>query len=789
MSDVGTGRIKRWLKRVFIVGLVALALVIGCGTAGFVWLEARLPDVFSFAAYRRLAWEHSRVHAAGGELIARFGPQVRTVVPLERIPDTALYAVVCAEDAAFFHHPGLDLLGIARALWIDVTERRYAQGASTITQQFAKTRFLSSRKTISRKLKELVLARKLEQKLSKQDILAMYVNEIYFGHGRYGIEEASRFFFGKPVGQVDVAEAAMLAGVVNSPARFSPLRHPEAARKRRAYVLGQMHRRGYISAADAARADAAPLPSRGHGALDAEAPWFARHVRHSVRKRLGRELLRHGGLRIEVALDVPTQRAAEEAVRAGLRRADERYRVHRPLRHYRDKKAMDAGLKRLRKRQKAAKAGPGRILLGVVRGYDKARKAWLLDLGDVRANLPEAALERYRGLGASPSKDKRAAAARANEPGDLPALRTGDLIRVSIAHKDKDGIRLVPEFGPQAALFAIEPKSRLVRAVIGGDNFYQHPFDRSRLARRQPGSTFKTFVYGAALESGVATADTEVVDARRTHISHGRPWTPRNYSGEYDGNKHTLRDALARSINSIAVEVAERVSPAKVAEFATRAGIRSPLSADLPLALGASAVNPAELANAYATIASGGEFAEPIFVTRVVDRFGRELFSADARSQRVISERVALALTDMLGEVVRRGSGRSARVGRPVAGKTGTSNRGRDTWFVGFSPRLCAAVWVGHDDRKPMHEASGSRLALPIWADFMRTALERVPVMPLPRLPHVLAAVTPPPEALNADPEAGADAFDDGRLEPPVDEDMPPPLEGEIIDESALEKL
>ncbi len=774
MAAAATGGWRRWLRRAFIAAVVASAVGIGAGAAGFLWLEARLPDVFSFAAYRRLAKEHSRVHAAGGEVIARFGPEVRTVVPLKRIPETVLYAVVCAEDAAFFHHPGLDLLGIARAIWVDIIERRYAQGASTITQQFAKTRFLSSEKKLTRKLKELVLARKLEQKLSKQDILAMYVNDIYFGHGRYGIEEAARFYLGKPVGQVNIAEAAMLAGVINSPARFSPFRHPEACRKRRAYVLGQMHRRGYISAADAARADAAPLPTISHGALDAQAPWFVRHVRLKLRKKLGVDLLRHGGLRIEVALDVPTQKAATEAVKRGLRRADKRYQVHRPLRHYKDKAAMEAGLTRLRKAQKASKTGPGRILLGVVRGHDKARGAWLVDLGDERGHLPEIWLERYRGLTESP----------------LPTFKTGDLIRVSVVRRDtKHGVRLAPEFGPQAALYAIEPRSRLVRALVGGDNFWLHPFDRSRNARRQPGSTFKTFVYGAALESGVATADTEVIDARRTHLSHGRPWTPRNYSGNYDDKKHTVRDALARSINSIAVEIAERVSPAKVAEFATRAGIRSPLIADLPLALGASAVNPAELANAYATIAAGGMFAEPIYVTRIVDRFGRELFAAHARQERVVSEKVALSLTDMLGEVVRRGSGRSARVGRPVAGKTGTSNRSRDAWFTGFSPRLCTAVWVGYDDRKPMPEGSGSKLALPIWAHFMRSALDRVPVQPLPRLPHVMAAVHAPLEALTGDPEAGADALDDGRLEPSPDEGQPPPIEGEVIDDSALDKL
>ena len=520
MTGQGAGKMRRWLRRLFIAGITATALTIGAGAVGFVWLEARLPDVFSFAAYRKLAREHSRIVAANGEMVGRFGPEVRTVVPLQRIPKTVLFAVVCAEDAAFFHHPGLDLLGIARALWVDISERRYAQGASTITQQFAKTRYLTSEKTVIRKLKELVLARKLEQKLSKEDILAMYVNEIYFGQGRYGVEEAARHFFGKPVGQVDVAEAALLAGVVNSPGRFNPFRHPKACRKRRAYVLEQMHRRGYISAADASRADAQPLPVEPKGGLDAEAPYYVRHVRRQLNKRFGAQLVRYGGLRVEVALDVLTQAAAEAAVARGLRRIDQRYRVVRPLRHYPDAAAMAAGLKRLSSRQPRERRSIGRVLLGVVRGHDRGRKAWLIDLGQERGHLPEASLRRY--------VDDKAGAKK-------PLFTVGDLIRVSVARRGDDGTQLTPEFGPQAALFAIEPESRLVRAMVGGDNFYLHPFDRSRLSRRQPGSTFKAFVYGAAIEAGVATPDTEVEDARRTHISHGRPWTPRNYSGEYDG--------------------------------------------------------------------------------------------------------------------------------------------------------------------------------------------------------------------------------------------------------------
>lgn len=800
------------LKRLLVAALLLGAIGLGAGTAGFLWLEARLPDVFSFEAYRKVAREHSRAFAAGGEMVARFGTEIRTVVPIDQIPETVLYAVVCAEDASFFHHPGLDLLGIARALWVDVTRGRYVQGASTITQQFAKTRFLSNEKTITRKLKELVMARKLEQKLSKHDILAMYVNEIYFGHGRYGVEEAARFYFGKPVSQVDIAEAAMLAAVVNAPSRFSPLRHPDRARKRRQYVLEQMHSRGYISAQDAARAQARPLPTQGHGALAASAPYYLREVRREVIARVGAGALSEQGLRVEVALDLAVQQAADRAVARGLRAIDRHDKVAHPVRRYEDKEAMNAGLDRLTRQRQGQPAASGRPTLGVVRGHDRDRGVWLVDLGGERANLPESALERYRGLSERTATaaanqaasdrpaDRLAATAPAGAAsedaaavGDLPRFEPGDLIRVSVSERSEAGTRLVAEFGPQAALIALEPGSRLVRAMVGGDDFGHHPFNRARRALRQPGSTFKTFVYGAALEAGIATPDTEVADVKRTHISYGRPWVPRNYTGDYDGQPHSLRDALARSINSIAVEMADRVTPPKVAEFARRVGIRSPLSEDLPLALGASSVTPEELANAYATLAADGQYAEPIYVTRIVDRFGREVFVSKSEPKRVISSTVSRALTDMLGEVVRRGSGRKADVGRPVAGKTGTSNRGRDNWFVGFSPRLCAAVWVGYDDRKPIAKGTGGTLALPIWSQFMREALDRVPVLPLPRLPHVAAAVRAPPSVLPMDPEAGAGDLEDGRMEAPApgaaQAPGPEPIAGEIIDEAALEAL
>jgi len=780
------------LARLLAMMLMLGALGLAAGGLGFAFLDATLPDVFSWEAYRSLAQESSRVHAAGGEVVAVFGDQIRTVVPAERIPDALRYALVCAEDAAFFTHPGLDMAGIARALWIDVTTGQYRQGASTITQQFAKTRFLNREKTFTRKAKELVLARKLEKKLSKDEILTLYANEVYFGHGRYGVEEAARFFFGRSASEVDLAQAALLAAVINSPARFSPLRHPERALLRRRYVLEQMQEKGYINAEDAARAKAAPLPTAGQDPVAGVGPYYAEAVRKFVLSKVDRETLQSGGLRIEVALDLGMQRAAEAAVKRGLQRFDRQYKTAEPVKRYGDAAALAEGIRKLTAQQ--APRDPkspwpwGKVLLGVVTGEDPARKAWRLDLGGREAWLSFASVARYA-LPALPAKTGAKPAEIKAEPdappGPPPRYAAGDLLRVSVREQGPEGIVLSPEFGPQVALLALEPRSRLVRAVVGGDDFALHPFDRALAARRQPGSTFKTFTYGAAIEAAVATPDTVYLDEARTYTIAGRPWTPKNYSGTWDGKPYSLRDALAHSINSIAVAVAAKVGPDRIEAFAQRAGVRSPMVAGLPLALGASSVSPIELTNAYATIAAGGIHDEPIFVTRIVDRTGRDVWLAPRdRGTRVFAEDVARALTDMLGEVVRRGSAKEAKVGRPVAGKTGTSNGGRDAWFVGFSADLCAAVWVGYDDRKPIAKGSGGVLAVPLWSDFMVRALDRVPASPLPRLPHVLAGSVALPPTLG-DPEAGAEAIEDAVLDvapdpasaaPPAGDDVPPPL-------------
>jgi len=758
------------LSRLFRWAAVGAIVCGAAGAGGWWWLDATLPDVFTWQAYRAQAREASRVYAAGGQVVARFGDEIRTVIPAERIPAVVRYAMICAEDAAFYDHPGLDLIGIARALWVDVTSGALAQGASTITQQLAKTQFLSREKTVTRKLKELVLARKLETRLGKDEILTLYLNEVYFGHGRYGIEEAARFYFGRSAAELDVAQAALLAGLPNSPARLSPFKFPQRARARRHYVIAQLHARGYIDEDARARADAAPLPVVGRDAGGDEAAWYLEAVRREVLEKVDRARLASGGLRVEIALDVGLQRAAERAVQDGLRRLDRQYATGVPIARHADDGAIAKAIARIAELQPAAPPA-GSVLVGVALGHDPARRAWRIGLGRSEGFLRDGDLARYQ-VWPAPAKDgAKAKADKTSEATPAPMeLRRGDEIRVSVRENTADGAWLSPEMGPQAALVALEPATRLVRALVGGDDFDLHPFDRTR-ALRQPGSTFKTFAYGAAIEAGAIGADTVFKDEKRSYKVGGKTWTPRNFSGGWDGRSWTVRDALAHSINSIAVEVAARVGPEKVAAFAERLGVASPLVAGLPLALGSSSVTPIELTNAYATIAAEGRRADPILVTRIVDRDGKDVWVAPkGPGRQVVDPAVARQLADMLGEVVRSGSGRSAQgLGRAIAGKTGTSNGGRDAWFVGFSAELCTGVWVGYDDRTPLPKATGGTTAVPIFAQFVKEGLADVPAVPLPRLAHTLTA--PLAGLPAADGESGAADLGDDELGP----EAPPP--------------
>ncbi len=667
--------------------------------------DADLPDVGNLKTLR--SKQVTRVLAADGKtLLGEIYDERRTHVDFEQIPKVLVDAVVSAEDAKFFEHRGLNLWGMVRAFFANLRAGRYVQGGSTITQQVVKTLFLSSERKLRRKVQEVILARRLEQTLSKERILELYLNQIYFGHRRYGVQEASRFYFGKDVEKIGLAEASLLAGLPQGPERLSPLKHPGRAKRRQRYVLTQMVKLGKISAAQAERVARAPLPlARRPKEARSLAPEFLSFVRHHLEARFGARRIPYLGLTVVTTCDPKLQRAARDALEKGLRRIDRRQgvmRFGRPL----GRRRLARTLARLAKKQ-GSRLRPGRIYEGVVVALDDKSGTALVDLGREKGRLHVLAEPRYNPKRRPPSR----------------VLRLHTVVRVSVTGRLHKGepvpLRLAQ--GPQAALVLLDVKTREVRAIVGGYGYRSGGFDRALQAVRQPGSSFKPIVYGAALEQKVITAATRIPDA--PHPCENWLRIRRRRSKRYAGHL-LVRQGLARSVNSIACRVYERVGGVRVRALARMLGIHSKLTPHLSLALGASGVRPVEMAGAFAVFAGGGVYQPPLFIRRVgslpVDR---------PAPVRVLSQEGAYVITSMMTSVVRGGTAwRARRLGRPAAGKTGTSNRNRDAWFVGFTPSLVAAVWVGHDDLRPLGRGeTGGRAAVPIWLDLFRKALKGRP--------------------------------------------------------------
>ena len=721
--------VLRWGLALSVLG--AMTAVVGYWGLIF-YFEQKLPEIFASEDYVAQTPQITRFFGSDGQVLAELGDERRTVVPAKDIPKLVKDAVLAAEDADFYQHDGLDYWGMLRAMYKNVREQRMAQGASTVTQQVARSFYLSAEKTWSRKIKEVVLARKLEQKLTKDEILYLYLNQIYWGHGRYGIAEAARFYFGKPLESLTVSDAALLAGVLPAPERYSPFHDLKRATERRAFVLEQMAVQGSITPeqADAAKHEPIRLNFRGDPMLG-KAGYAMDRVREIVRDKVGKAHLRRGGLRVYTTIDSRLQREAQAALRKGLRSMDRAYDLTAPIEH------VPAGrvpryVARLARRVPHRGIRSGEVVLGVVTGVDAERDLYVVDMGLGPCHLPFSATARYRGR---------------MKPGEL--YRVGDVLRVS-PRLDMSGPVVGPQSpivnvdqGPQGALAAIEPGTRHVKALVGGYDHATHPYDRATQARRQAGSTFKPIVFAAALESDIADPMTTFRNVPEVYgMNTDRPWKPKNFSGHYDLKLYTLRQALAKSINTIAVKIAEKTGVSRIARFAARIGIRSELPRDLSVALGSAAVSPMEMTNAYTTFASGGYVAEPVLVTRIEDWDGTVLWEVPRDGRLGTTPRVAFRITEMLRAVVEAGTGQVVRaLGRPAAGKTGTTDGGVDTWFVGYTPNLVATVWVGFDDQRPVRGATGSKLAAPIWQRFMTAALEGTPVREF----HAPAGITPLP--------------------------------------------
>ncbi len=654
------------------------------------------------------------------EPFAAFFEQRRILVSLDRIPRYLIEALLATEDTRFYSHRGIDPRGIARAFLTNLRTLRLAEGGSTITQQLAKVLFLTPEKSLTRKIKEILLAFQIEREYPKDKILEMYFNQIYFGHGAYGVEAAAQTYFGKSVGELNLAEAAMLAGLPRAPNSYSPIVDKERARRRRGVVLQRMVEEGFITTEQAEAAAAVPFDERAFAAVRSQAPYFVEYVRQYLEERYGSYALYHAGLKVYTTLNLRLQEAAEQSLTQGLREIDQQKGL---------RLAGGVPVARVTSRRPGEPLRPGLVVEGVIQR--------------VTARGIHVTVDGYSGE--VPFKAMRVA----EGPKLAEAFHPDDrvLIRVEAVDHDRKTltVTLAQEPEMEGALLALDPRTGQIKAMVGGYDFQRSKFNRAIQARRQPGSAFKPFVYAAAFDLGFTPStifEDSPVSFPATIEGEQKEWSPENYDQTFRGPV-PLRQGLEHSINVIAVKLLETIGVGAATQMAHRLGIRSPLRAELGLALGTSEVTLLEMVSAYGTLAAGGIHNAPYAIRRILDSRGRILEEHFPEGQQVLRPATAAILTHVLEGVVQRGTGRRARVlERPLAAKTGTTQDAADAWFLGYSPSLVAAVWIGYDTVRSLgpHETAAT-LAAPTWIQFMRAALEGSPPEAFP-VPEPLVPVT-----------------------------------------------
>lgn len=714
-----------WARRLRAVVLGVFVATVVAAFAGAVLLGIavalaypKLPDVTSLSDYRPKL--PLRVYARGGELIGEFGEERRNMTPFAEIPPVMIQAVLAIEDERFFEHGGVDFRGVARAALANVFDP-LSQGASTITMQVARNMFLTRDRTFLRKFYEVLLTFKLERLLTKEEILEIYMNQIFLGHRSYGFAAAAQTYFGKSLAELTVAEAAMLAGLPKAPSAFNPISNPRRARVRQLHIINQMLANGFITVEQAQAARDEPLQLRR---LNPEQFIHANHVAEMVRQQVFAqygEAAYARGLRVYTTIDAEQQRAAVRSVRQGVINFERRQHYRGPERFI----ELPA--------EAAAREAAIDAALSAIPDFNGFLTAVVLEASARRVLLSRGEAEPIEVTGTG--LDSVRSGLAANAPPHLQ-LRPGAVVRLVRDAQQRWAITQKPVV--EAAFVAMDPRNGEIRALVGGFDFERNQFNRAVQAQRQPGSALKPFIYSAALEHGVM-ASTLVNDAPlffSAAATGGRAWAPRNYDGQFEGPM-TVRTALARSRNIPAVSVLQAVGPSNAQQWLTRFGFEAERHPPfLAMALGAGAVTPLQLASAYGVFANGGFYTPPVLITRITDHDGKVLMQAPARgldhAQRVIPERNAFVMTQLLGEITRTGTAARAQstLRRPdLYGKTGTTNDAVDVWFAGFHPTLSAVAWMGHDRPRNLgRNATGGSLALPIWIDFMREALAGVPV-------------------------------------------------------------
>jgi len=754
---------------VILIGGVTLVTLLGgyALACSYVYL---LPTLPSLDVMRNVELQVPlRVYTRSGALIAQIGEQRRIPVTYDQIPELVKHAFIAAEDERFFEHHGIDYFGVVRAVLVDFISGDKTQGASTITMQAARNMFLNLDKTYRRKLQETFVTYRMEHAFTKQEIFGLYLNVIFFGQRSYGVAAAAEAFFGKTLDKLDVAEAATIAGVPKAPSRYNPIVDPELATQRRAYVLRRMRELGFIDAATAEAANKEPMAARSHAPLyEVEAPYVAEMARLELRQRFG-PTAESTGYKVYTTIDGRLQTAANRAVRVGLIEYDRRHGWRGPAGHVELPAHGEPDYDDLVDEYSAI----GNLAPAVVTDVaEKNVRAWVKSLGMVAIDWDGLSWARRElkneGLGPAPKDAKQ-------------VLSRGDVIYVVADTQGHAQLGQIPE--AQSALVALDPNDGSIVALVGGFDYFTNKYNRVTQARRLPGSGFKPFLYSAALEHGLTPA-TVLLDAPIVleGASHEDEWRPENSTREFGGPTR-LREALVRSRNLVSIRVLKDIGIPTAIDYISRFGFDpKTMPHDLTLALGTLEATPLDVADGYAVFANGGYKVSPYFIDRIEDAGGKVVWRAAPRmacpqcdegdtttttaaqplrvsdparavanvdathggvthgepaplpesetAPRVISAQNAYLMTDMMSDVIKRGTGRRAlALGRSdIAGKTGTTNEAKDTWFNGFTRNLVATVWVGFDQERTLGEAEeGARTALPIWIQFMREALQGVP--------------------------------------------------------------
>ena len=713
---------------VMAAGVLALVTAVAGGAA--IWaLSRNLPDIGALRSYQPSLV--TRVYADDNRQVGQFFVEKRVLTPLARIPKGLINAVIAVEDSRFYQHEGLDMLRIIKALAVDMVSMQLREGASTITQQLARSLFLTQEKTLSRKAKEMLLALKMERLLAKDEILEMYLNQIYFGHGAYGVQAATRTYFAKDVGDLTLAEMAFVAGLPKAPSYYSPYFNPERAKQRQGVVLKRMLDEGFLTDAEFRDAYQQDLYFAKYQPQEAIAPYFLEYLRQQLTATYGEEMVYKGGLNVYTTLNVDMQKAAVDALREGLRAIDKRQGYRGPLSRSGEEPTPEVG------------AAPGRLTAPLPKASDIVEGV-VVKVGPQQATVTLVS----GGSGVLGIEDASWARKRLLPPNFLTTefrpqaplnkiLATGDRILARVKRREPNGtfsLALEQEPLVEGALVALDPRTGAIRAMVGGYDFKRSEFNRAVSARRQPGSAFKPFIYAAAIEKGW-TPSSILVDSPVMFDDPvlQRVWKPTNYEDRFFG-PISMRDALIHSRNVATVKLLEQVGVQAAIDFARRVGISSPLAKDLSLALGSSSVGLLELTSALGVFAAEGRRVEPGGLRSITDHGGTVLAYYEPAPAEVVSRETAYIVTNMLEDVVQSGTGMRARVlGRPVAGKTGTTNEFGDAWFVGFAPNLAVGVWVGFDDRRSLGDReAGASVALPIWVAFMKEAFTQLPVQAFP---------------------------------------------------------